>query len=136
MKAGEVYEIDGSDFSTLEEFWEEISRTLIPGAAWGRNLDAFDDILRGGFGTPEDGFTLRWNNHAVSLQRLGYPETVRQLELRLRRCHPANRTWVAAELAEARAERGPTVFEWLAEIIRDHGPGGDEAEDGVELVLA
>jgi hypothetical protein len=42
---------------------------------------------------------------------------------------------VRAELEAARAATGATVFDWLVEIIRDHGPGGDEAEDRVELVL-
>jgi RNAse (barnase) inhibitor barstar len=66
-----VYEIDGCDFSNLEEFYDVISRVLIPGAWWGRNLDAFNDILRGGFGTPDDGFVLHWKNSSVSRQRLG-----------------------------------------------------------------
>jgi RNAse (barnase) inhibitor barstar len=77
-----VYQIDGNNFSTLKEFYAEISRVLIPGASWGHNLDAFNDILRGGFGTPEGGFILRWKNSKESRQRLGYAETVRQLELR------------------------------------------------------
>ena len=55
-----VLTINGGNFSTLEEFYDEVERVLIPGAAWGRNLDAFNDILRGGFGTPEGGFVLRW----------------------------------------------------------------------------
>lgn len=58
-----VYEIDGENFSTLEEFYDEVSRVLVPGAAWGRNLDAFNDVLHGGFGTPEDGFIFRWRNY-------------------------------------------------------------------------
>jgi hypothetical protein len=66
---------------------------------------------------------------------LGYDETVRQLELTLQRCHPSNRESVAGELARAQARTGPTVFDWLIEIIRVHGSGGEEAEDGVELVL-
>jgi RNAse (barnase) inhibitor barstar len=86
-----VYEIDGRDFSTLEEFYGVLSRVLIPGAEWGRNLDGFNDILRGGFGTPEGGFVLRWVNSKLSRVRLRYPETVRQLERRLTRCHPLNR---------------------------------------------
>jgi RNAse (barnase) inhibitor barstar len=130
-----TYEIDGHRFATLEQFFEEVSRVMIPGAKWGHNLDAFNDILGGGFGTPEEGFTLRWENHAVSKTNLGYPETVRQLELRLARCHPTNRPHVAQELARARAQQGPTVFDWLVEIIRDHGPGGRQAADNVELVL-
>jgi hypothetical protein len=119
----------------LEEFYGLISRVLIPGAEWGCNLDAFNDILRGGFGTPEDGFILRWKNTAVSRARLGYSETVRQLERRLIRCHPSNREWVAKDLERARQCVGPTVFDWLVEIIEIHCAGGPEEEDGVELVL-
>ena len=132
----ELYEIDGKNFSTLEEFYDEISRVLIPGAQWGRNLDAFNDILRGGFGTPDHGFTLRWNNHGISRQMLGYDETVRQLRVRLETCHPTNREDVRADLGRALVGNGETVFDWLVEIIRIHGPGGHESEDNVELVLA
>jgi RNAse (barnase) inhibitor barstar len=131
-----VHEIDGNAFSTLEEFFDEISRALIPGAYWGRNLEAFNDILRGGFGTPDGGFTLRWLDHGESRRRLGYAETVRQLEIRLARCHPSNREHVRTELAEARAGIGQTVFDWLIEIIQVHGPGGREAADRVLLELA
>jgi RNAse (barnase) inhibitor barstar len=130
-----MYEIDGTRFSTLEEFYEEVSRVLIPGASWGHNLDAFNDILRGGFGTPEEGFVLTWKNSDVSSRRLGYPETVRQLELRLARCHPSNREHVAQDLEAAKREEGATVFDWLVEIIRVHGRGGVEEADHVELFL-
>lgn len=130
-----IYIIDGNNFTTLEEFYDVISYVLIPGANWGRNLDAFNDILRGGFGTPDGGFLIRWVNSAESRLRLGYGETVRQLKLRLGRCHPTNRPFVKQELTEAEANCGPTVFDWLVEIIQDHCAGGDEAEDGVELLL-
>jgi RNAse (barnase) inhibitor barstar len=130
-----VYEIDGCDFATLEEFYDAVSRVLIPSAGWGHNLDAFNDILRGGFGTPYGGFVLRWKHSSVSRERLGYPETVRQLERRLACCHPANRQWVGEDLEQARQGVGPTVFDWLVEIIQVHGGGGQEQEDGVELVL-
>jgi hypothetical protein len=129
------YEIDGLDFGTLEGFYDIISRALIPGAWWGRNLDAFNDILRGGFGTPEGGFVLRWKISAVSRDRLGYPETVRQLKHRLARCHPTKRRFVRKDLQRAERGVGPTVFDWLVEIIRVHCAGGPEQEDGVELVL-
>ena len=129
------YEIDGSRFATLEEFFEEVSRVVIPGQPWGRNLDAFNDILRGGFGTASRGFTIHWKNHGLSKQRLSYPETVRQLELRLERCHPENRDKVFGDLERARAQLGPTVFDWLTDIIRIHGRGGNEEQDGVDLLL-
>jgi len=130
-----IYEIDGAKFSTLEEFYDEISRVLILGANWGHNLDAFNDILRGGFGTPEEGFVLCWKNSQLSRERLGYPETVRQLSSRLTKCHRSNRTMVAGELEEAKRENGPTVFDWLLEIIAKHCSGGDEADIGVEIFL-
>jgi hypothetical protein len=131
-----VYEIDGHDFLTLEGFYAVVSRVLIPGASWGHNLDAFNDILRGGFGTPEGGFVIRWINSSLSRTRLGYPETVRQLEKRLTRCHPTNRESVGEDLELARQRIGPTVFDWLIEIIEVHCAGGSEEEDGVELILA
>lgn len=131
-----LYAIDGARFRTLEAFYDEVSRVLIPGADWGRNLDAFNDILRGGFGTPEGGFVLRWLDADRSRARLGYPETVRQLERRLARCHPTNRAHVRQQLDDAQRGRGDTVFDWLVEIIRVHGPGGAEAGDGVDLILA
>ena len=129
------YVIDGSRITSLEAFYDEIGRILISGHQWGRNLDAFNDILRGGFGTPDEGFTLKWSNSAVSREKLGYPETVRQLEIRLGRCHPSNREDVRRMLSDARAGVGATVFDWLVEIIRDHCSGGEQAADNVCLVL-
>jgi RNAse (barnase) inhibitor barstar len=129
------YLIDGRDFATLEEFYDVVSGVLVPGAYWGRNLDAFNDILRGGFGTPEGGFVLRWVNSDLSRQRLGYEETVRQLENRLKRCHASNRQYVGEELDRARRGIGPTVFDWLVEIIHHHSTGGAEQDDGVELIF-
>jgi|GEM_PF-1903720 len=130
-----VYELDGRNFRTLEDFYDEVSRVLVSGAAWGRDLDALNDLIRGGFGTPRDGFVLRWVNAHLSRDRLGYPETVRRLKRRLTYCHPSNRAAVSAELREAKCSRGPTVFDWIVAIIRRHGPGGEEQEDGVGLVL-
>jgi RNAse (barnase) inhibitor barstar len=129
-----LIEIDGSAFDSLETFFEHFGTQALT-APWGRNLDAFNDVLRGGFGTPADGFTLRWRNHAMSRNRLGYPETVRQLQLRLLRCHPTHRATVAEALLSAEKGIGPTVFDWLLQIIRDHGPNGSEAEDNVLLDL-
>jgi RNAse (barnase) inhibitor barstar len=135
MPGKPTLEIDGARFSTLDEFYDEISRSLIPGAHWGRNLNAFNDILRGGFGTPEGGYVLRWKCSELSRQRLSYPETVRQLEVRLNQCHPTAREHVASELEQAKQSKGTTVFDWLVEIIGVHTEGGREQEDGVELIL-
>ena len=130
-----MYEIDGARFSTLEEFFDEISRVLIPGAQWGHGLNSFNDILRGGFGTPDDGYILVWKNSDLSRDRLGYSETVRQLSRNLKNSQPWYRQSIEIDLNQAMNRMGPTVFDWLVEIIRIHCRGGAEEEDNVELIL-
>ncbi len=131
----EEYIIDGTRITSLAAFYEEISRVLIPGATWGRNLDALDDVLGGGFGTPPEGFTIKWCNAHFSKENLGYAETVRFLEEQSGRCHANNRESVRIELESARARTGPTLYDRIIEIIRSHGPGGDQADHNVSLVL-
>jgi hypothetical protein len=67
---------------------------------------------------------------------LGYPATIRYLQERVRRGHPSNVDLVRADLESARRSEGQTLFEILIEILRTHGPGGREKDDGVELELA
>jgi RNAse (barnase) inhibitor barstar len=128
-------EIDGTEFSTLEEFFAHFQRRALDGTPWGNNLDAFNDVLRGGFGTPEEGFHLRWKNHQLSKQRLGWDETARQLRNRLKTCCAESIPVVREELARALSHQGKTMFEVLVEIISEHGPGGRESEDAVILEL-
>ena len=47
--------IDGNSFSNMKEFYDEMERLLTKGLSWkpGRNLNAFNDLLRGGFGVHE-----------------------------------------------------------------------------------
>jgi RNAse (barnase) inhibitor barstar len=130
-----VLTIDGAQFSDLDGFYEEVSRHLIPDRFWGRNLDAFNDILRGGFGTPQGGFQLRWKNSDQSRERLGWEETIRFIERKLTTCHPTNRPSVQADLELARRHEGGTLFDLIVEITHRHGPGGSESEDGVDLTL-
>ena len=129
-----VFEIDGATIGSLDGFYDEVGKRLGT-EPWGRNLDAFNDVLRGGFGTPDGGFILRWLHSDVSRRTLGYPATVEYLEHKLRRCHPNNVAYVTADLEAAKRGEGPTLFDILVEITRDHGPGGSESADGVDLEL-
>ena len=135
MPAKKTYEIDGASFSTLEEFAHHFSKVVLCDHVWRGNLNAFNDILRGGFGTPDGGFILVWHNSNISRESLGYQETIRKLELQLETCDPSNRESIKEELEQAKFQKGPTVFEWIVEIIKNHGPEGDESENGVELEL-
>lgn len=114
--------IDGNDFSTLEGFLLEIRDVLAPSAndEWIHGLDALNDELSRGDEKPQEGFTLVWKNSATSKDRLSYPETVRQLEKKLRRCHPSNREHLTGRIEAAKRSEGTTVFDWIVEIIVAH----------------
>jgi len=119
--------IQGEHIRTLEDFYSEFGRAVNgPGGYFGNNLDAFRDCLRGGFGI-EPPFLIAWENSDRSRLALGYPETVRQLRKRLDSCHPDSQELVRVQLNEALSERGPTVFDWLVEIMR--------SADGISLDL-
>ncbi|MFD3622572.1 barstar family protein [Streptomyces sp. NPDC058676] len=119
-----TYVLDGRQIRTLQDFWRVIGEAINgPAGYFGRNLDAFADCLSSGFGAPDDDdYVVEWRDHQVSRQHLSYPETARQLEIRLSRCHPTNRPSGSADLAAARQERGTTAFDWLIEIFNDRAP--------------
>ncbi|MGH3727681.1 MAG: barstar family protein [Micromonosporaceae bacterium] len=130
-----VYVIDGATFDDFGGFSREFSK-LLDGWQWNGNLDAFNDIMRGGFGTPDGGWVFRWLNSDRSRRVLGHEAAVQRLEAILPKIHPTNRDKFERRLAAARRSEGPTLFDQIVEIIREHGPGGGEAEDGVVLDLA
>lgn len=115
-----IYTVDGRRFSTLAECAVEFTQVLGLTMPWNGHLDAFNDFLNGGFGTPDEGFVLIWQRSDLSRQRLGYGETLRWLEEKLHRCHPANVARVQAEIAAARRQQGETLFDILVQILRNH----------------
>ncbi len=129
-----VLTIDGARFSDFDGFTCEFSR-LLRDHTWQGNLDAFDDILGGGFGTPDGGWILRWLNSRRSRSALGYQATVRRREQLLLTCHPSNRPTIHAEIVNAERGEGPTLFDEIVGIIRDHGPDEDGTRDGIRLEL-
>jgi hypothetical protein len=132
-----MVEIDGLLFSNLAEFSDHFAERsgLAP---CGGHLDALNDILRveAGFGAPPGGFIVRWKNHRVSMERLGYPETARFFEGKLGGIDLSGQGRVRRLLEAAKRHEGSTVFDWIVEIIREHGPGGAEANDNIRLELA
>ncbi len=67
--------INGDNFTDLETFYDEIDKMLTKGLGWqtGHNLDAFNDLLRGGFGVYEyeEPVKLIWTKFSNSKQTLG-----------------------------------------------------------------
>jgi RNAse (barnase) inhibitor barstar len=67
--------IDGNNFCNLETFFDEIDRVLTKGLTWktGHNMNAYNDLLRGGFGVYEYEEPVRiiWVNFSKSESALG-----------------------------------------------------------------
>ncbi len=116
--------IDGNNFSSLAEFYDEVEAKLTKNLDWriGRNLDAFNDVLRGGFGQfkYEEKINLVWINTKKSKTDLGKNETIKYFEVKLQRCHPSNIPKVKKELANAKKGKGQTLYQILIEIIKGH----------------
>lgn len=124
-----TYIINGDHFDDLEGFYDEITRVLTQGQKWGKNLDAFNDILVGGFGSMDcnEEFLLIWKASDKSKADLRYEETIKQLQKRLERCHESNRLKVKRQLYDVLNNKGTTVYDWLIDIIK--------CNNNVELIL-
>ena len=116
--------LDGSAFDDLDGFHDEVERKLTKGLDWrpAHNLDAFNDLLYGGFGVhePHEPVQLIWRDSARSRDVLGWPATEAYWSSKVRTFHPNQRPIAEAKLAAARRREGQTIYELLCEIIRDH----------------
>jgi RNAse (barnase) inhibitor barstar len=116
--------IDGAVILDLSQFYNEVEKKLTFSLNWkiGRNLDAFNDILRGGFGVHEYGEKLEliWKNHNISKSNLGRDETIKYIQLKLKSCHPTNISSVLRELELVKEHKGETLFQIIIKIIIGH----------------
>ncbi|KMY54337.1 hypothetical protein AC623_10675 [Bacillus sp. FJAT-27231] len=118
-----IFIIDGEKFSDFKGFCKEFSNVVLSGKhEWNGNLDAFNDILYGGFGNIESGeeYTIIWRNSVKSKRDLGYEETIIKLNEILKNCHPTNKERVIQEIRDAKMNKGSTIFDWIEEIILDN----------------
>ncbi|WP_033417594.1 barstar family protein [Cytophaga aurantiaca] len=79
--------LDGNNFSDEEGFYNEVDKILTKNLDWktGHNLNAFNDLLRGGFGVHdyEEPISLKWANYEKSKKDLGeeFTDTVMDIIL-------------------------------------------------------
>ena len=116
--------LDGNRFSTFETFFNEVEDKLTQNLEWkiGRNLDAFDDVLCGGFGIHDcdDYLVIKWINSHKSKNDLGWNETIKYLENKLQSCDISNRQNVNKDLELAQQHIGKTLYEIIVGIIKSH----------------
>ena len=77
--------LDGNNFHDLEGFYAEIDKLLTKDLSWktGHNLDAFNDLLRGGFEVHEyeEPIIIKWTNYEKSKKNLGNETVLTLLEI-------------------------------------------------------
>lgn len=79
--------LDGNNFFSMEGFYDEIDKLLTKNLQWktGHNLNAFNDLLRGGFGVHDysEPITIKWINYSKSKKDLGDETILMLLEIML-----------------------------------------------------
>ena len=117
-------EIEGNSINDIASFYEEINRVLMAGESWqiGPSLDAFDDLLYGGYGTLQgaESIELIWHHIDHSSKALGYQATRAYYLDKLRPGSPFNKKLFAEKLGALEAGRGETYFESILAILADH----------------
>jgi RNAse (barnase) inhibitor barstar len=125
-----IITIDGNNFHDLAGFYNEIDNKLTKNLNWktGRNLDAFNDLLRGGFGVHEYGepLLIKWINFSKSSREFGYEATVEYYNNILKKCHPLNKESVKILLHNAENNIGKTLMDIIIEIINDTDNSGHD----------
>jgi len=115
--------INGSHFSDLDGFYDEISKVLMKNTDWQvGTLDGFDDILYGGFGVFEsqDEVEINWKDSQKSKEDLGFEATRSFYENKIRQGKPFNTELIQHKLDKLISGGGQTLFEILIEILESH----------------
>jgi hypothetical protein len=114
--------MEGNNFNSLEGFFEEAIKKLTHNLDWkpGKSLDAVNDLLRGGFGIHGYGepIHLHWKNSEKSRKDLGWSETIRFMEKRLKTANRKNNVVLSKELLAAKRHEGQTLFEMIENMIK------------------
>ncbi|WP_109700203.1 barstar family protein [Chitinophaga deserti] len=116
--------IDGSRITDIPSFYAEINRVFMSGEDWqlGNSLDAFNDLLYGGFGLLQinEPVVLFWQHMEQSRAALGYAVTKRFYEDKLLTDSPYDKDLARDKLAALESGTGQTYFDILLEIIAEH----------------
>jgi len=117
-------EIDGNNFHDIDSFYDEINRLTMSNEDWklGNSLDAFNDLLYGGFGILKDFDQLEiiWKNSEKSRSDLGFETTKNFYQNKFRHPEVFNSQYIQQKLNELESGQGQTYFEILLEIISEH----------------
>ena len=116
--------INGSSVEDIASFYDEINRVFMADENWkiGPSLDAFDDLLYGGFGVMRNAQRVEvvWQDIEKSRAALGYEATKAYFLEKLKPGSPFNKVLFEEKLAALENGTGETYFDTIMHIIAEH----------------
>ena len=116
--------IEGKNITDIATFYQEINRVFMSNENWkiAPSLDAFNDLLYGGFGAidSKESTTLIWKNFEENRKTLGLKTTKKFYESKLTAPEIYNINFVKGKITALESSNGSTYFEIILEIISDH----------------
>ena len=119
-----ILTIVGHNITDIPSFYDEINRVFMADVGWtlGQSLDAFNDMLHGGYGAIAGNEPIRivWQDIGNSRLALGLETTRDFLQNKLLQPEVFNADLILNQLSELDGGAGKTYFEIIIEIIADH----------------
>lgn len=116
--------IEGKNITNIETFYDEVNRVFMLNENWkiAQSLDAFNDLLYGGFGeiNGKENIRLIWKNIEENQKSLGVQTTLEFYQNKLKSPEIFNQNFVINKINELENGLGLTFFEIVLEIIADH----------------
>ena len=116
--------IEGANVRDIPSFYAEINRIFMQEEDWNiaPSLDAFNDLLYGGFGALKDAEEVHiiWMDSAQSAAALGLQTTRAYYEAKVQAGTAYNHSLFKEKLEALVQGKGKTYFEIVQEIIKMH----------------
>ncbi|MGN5953973.1 barstar family protein [Sphingobacterium lactis] len=116
--------IDGTKIFDKTSLYAEINAKFMQDESWqlGESLDAFDDLLYGGFGALQENeaVDLIWRNFEENKAALGYDFTLGFYAEKLEDPEHFDAAGIQKKIELLMAGEGQTYFEIIEEIISEH----------------
>jgi RNAse (barnase) inhibitor barstar len=116
--------IIGQNIRDITTFYKEINRVFMQSEDWkiSESLDAFNDLLYGGFGSimPDKDVEIVWHDIALSKAALGYDPTRSYYIDKLKPQSPFNKKYFENKLEELESGSGQTYFDIIIEVTALH----------------
>jgi len=116
--------IDGTRIFDKSSLYAEINRHFMKNESWqlGESLDAFDDLLYGGFGEIKENEEVRliWGNFEENKKLFGFDFTLNFYDEKLKDSERFDSKGIQFKIDKLKKGEGQTYFDIILEIIAEH----------------